>query len=227
MTLNEIEGMKLIMPRVKREWCQQIIIVDGGSTDGTIEYATEQGYFVYVQKKAGFRHAYIEVLPFVEGDVLLTFSPDGNCIPELIPVLIEKIQEGCDMVIGSRYLNGAKSEDDDIITGFGNWLFTKTINLLHGGRYTDTMGIFRAYRKQLIYDLELDKDEGYTAAERLFRTTISWEPLLSVRAAKRKIKVAEIPADEPRRLGGVRKLKVLQWGGAYYFQVLREKFTKI
>lgn len=50
-TLNEIDGMRAIMPLIKKEWCDQIIILDGKSTDGTIEYAKKQGYFVYVQKK--------------------------------------------------------------------------------------------------------------------------------------------------------------------------------
>ncbi len=225
LTLNEIDGVKTIMPRVRREWFDQIIILDGGSTDGTVEYAKEQGYFVYVQKKPGIRHAYSEVLPYIDGDVVLTFSPDGNCIPEQIPILLKKIEEGYDMVIGSRYLDGAKSEDDDLITAFGNWLFTKTINVLHGGHYTDSMGIFRAYKTQLIYDLELHRDEGYSTAEKLFHTKISWEPLLSVRAAKRRLKVTEVPADEPRRIGGERKLQVLKWGAAYYFQFVREKFV--
>src|SRR3989344_8994483 len=94
MTLNEIDGMKAIMPLVKSEWCSQIIVVDGGSTDGTIEWAREQGYDVYVQKQRGFRHAYTEVMPLVSGDVIITFSPDGNSIPGLIPDLIAKMAEG-------------------------------------------------------------------------------------------------------------------------------------
>ena len=151
-------------------------------------------------------------------------SPDGNVIPELIPKIVEKMAEGYDMVIGSRYYHGAKSEDDDLITAFGNWLFTGTVNLLHGGRYADAMGIFRAYKTQVIYDLELDKDEAYATPEKLFHTLISWEPLLSVRAAKRKLKVAEIPGDEPARIGGERKLQILKWGAAYYFQFIREIF---
>ena len=223
-TLNEIEGMKVIMPRIKPEWCHQILILDGGSTDGTVEYAREQGYDVYIQKKKGFRHAYEEALPFITGDVILTFSPDGNSIPELIPTLIDEVARGYDMVIASRYLGAAASEDDDIVTGFGNWLFTKTINVLHGGNYTDAMVIYRAYRKELIYSLDLLDDVGYSLAERLFRTKISWEPLLSVRAAKKRLKVHEIPGDEPARIGGERKLQVLKWGAAYYFQFLRELF---
>jgi len=38
-TLNEVNGMKEIMPKIKKEWCDQILIVDGQSTDGTVEYA--------------------------------------------------------------------------------------------------------------------------------------------------------------------------------------------
>lgn len=223
-TLNEIDGMKAIMPSIKKDWFDQLIILDGGSTDGTVEYAKEQGYFVYIQKEPGFRHAYTEILPQITGDVVLTFSPDGNSIPELIPELINKMKEGYDMVIASRYLDDAKSEDDDFFTAFGNWFFTKTINLLHGGKYTDVMVIFRAYKTSLIYDLELHKDEGYRTAEKLFNTKISWEPLLSVRAAKKKLKITEIPGDEPPRIGGERKLKILKWGAAYYFQFIREKF---
>ncbi len=223
-TLNEIDGMKIIMPRIKREWYDQIIILDGGSTDGTIEYAKDQGYFVYVQKKSGMRRGYMEVLPFIKGDTILTFSPDGNSIPELIPELIGKMKEGFDMVIVSRYLEDAKSDDDDLITAFGNWFFTKTINVLHGGHYTDAMIIFRAYKKDLIYSLDLDKEESYSTVEKLFRTKISWEPLLSVRAAKKKLKVTEIPGDEPSRIGGERKLEILKWGAAYYFQFISEKF---
>lgn len=223
-TLNEIDGMKTIMPRVKKEWIHQILIIDGQSTDGTIEYCKEQGYEIVIQQKMGMRHAYMEALPHVTGDVILTFSPDGNSIPELIPDCIAKLKEGYDMVIVSRYAQGAKSYDDDAITAFGNKLFTTFINLLHGGKYTDAMVIYRAYRTDLIYKLALDQDSSYDVPEKLFSTKISWEPLLSIRAAKKKLKVADIPGDEPAREGGERKLQVIRWGAAYMFQVFREIF---
>ena len=65
---------------------------------------------------------------------------------------MEKIHEGADLVIASRYLAGAKSEDDDLMTGFGNWVFRTLINLLLNPqrgtlRLTDPLVMLRAHRK--------------------------------------------------------------------------------
>ncbi len=223
-TLNEAVGMRTVMPKVKKEWVDQILVVDGKSKDDTVAIAREMGYDVVIQITPGIRGAYMDALPHIKGDVILTFSPDGNSIPELIPVCIAKYKEGYDMVIVSRYAQGAKSYDDDAVTSFGNKLFTTTINILHRAKYTDAMVIYRIYNKKLITELDLDKDASYSFEEKLFRTKISWEPLLSIRAAKRKLKVADIPGDEPVREGGERKLQVLKWGAAYMFEVWRELF---
>jgi hypothetical protein len=125
------------------------------------------------------------------------------------------------MVIASRYLGTAKSEDDSLLTGFGNWLFNRLINSFYSASYTDCMVLYRAWRKALFYELDLDKDESHTP-EKWFGTVISIEPLLSIRAAKRKLRVTEIPGDEPPRVGGVAKLQPFRWGGAYLSQVIRE-----
>lgn len=223
-TLNEEHGMRTVMPKVKKEWVDQILVVDGNSKDKTVEVSRQMGYDVVIQKNPGIRGAYMDALPHIKGDVILTFSPDGNSIPELIPDCINKMKEGYDMVIVSRYAQGAKSYDDDAVTGFGNKMFTAFINFFHGGHYTDAMVIYRAYHTKLIKELDLDKDSSFEIEERLFRTKISWEPLLSIRAAKRKLKVIDIPGDEPAREGGERKLQVLKWGAAYMFEVFREIF---
>ena len=226
-TWNEITGMKAIMPHVKREWVDQVLFLDGGSTDGTIEWAREHDFEVYVQKKSGIRQGFLEILPLVKGDVIVTFTPDGNSVPEVIPQLVAKMKEGFDMVIASRYLPPAKSEDDDWLTGFGNWFFTRSVNFLFRAHYTDVMGIYRAYRKSIISELELDQDRWYAFPETLFCTRshgVSWDPMLSARAARRKLRVAEVPGDEPARIGGVRKLRAFRWGGVCYFQFLRDFF---
>ena len=224
LTLNEIDGVRAILPRIPRDLVSQLLVLDGGSTDGTIEWVRENGYAIHVQTRPGIRFAYLEALPLVEGDVIVSLSPDGNCDPAVLPRLIEKMRDGYDMVIGSRYLDGAVSEDDDLITAFGNWLFTRTVNLLYGARYSDVMVIYRAFRRSLIYELGLDRESSYTLPERLFGTIISWEPLMSVRAAKYGKRIGEVAAGEPPRIGGQRKLQVLRWGAAYYLQVWKERF---
>lgn len=222
--LDEIEGMRAIAPRIRREWVDQILVVDGGSRDGTPDFARSLGWEVHVQRERGLRQGYLEAWPLVRGDVVITFSPDGNSVPEMIPPLVRKMREGYDMVIVSRYARGARSEDDDPVTRLGNWMFTQLINALHGGRYTDAFVMFRAYRKALIAELGLDREEAYAVPERLFRTRVSWEPLLSVRAARARKRCADIPGDEPPRIGGERKLQIVRWGAAYLYQVLGEAF---
>lgn len=226
MTLNEIDGMQVIMPQIKREWVDQIIIVDGGSTDGTIEWARANGYEIYVQQQPGFRSAYQEVWPLIRGDVVIYFTPDGNSLPEVIPQLVEKMHGGADLVIASRYLGNAKSEDDDAVTRFGNWLFRTLTNvLLNRGpvRMTDPMVMLRAHRKDLPHRLGVDRPEPFARLERLFKTRVDWIPLMSFRAVHHPgIRWEEIPADEPARIGGVRKLRILQWGAVYGLQLLGE-----
>ena len=221
-TLNERLSMEQVMPKVDSSLFSQILVSDGNSKDGTADYARSLGYEVYVQQQKGARFAFIEAWPLLRGDYVITFSPDGNCPPEDLPRLINKAKEGFDMVIASRYMPPAKSEDDGLITGFGNWFFTRTINTLHGGHYLDAMTIFRIYRTKLFYELGLDKNSAYALPERLYFTRMGIEPLLSVRAARAGCKVAEIPSNEPKRVAGEAKVQVLRWGAAYYTQFLLE-----
>lgn len=222
--LNEVEGMKIILPSISRSLYHQILIVDGRSSDGSAEYARSQGYEVYVQKSPGIRNAYREAWPLIQGDTVVTFSPDGNCQVSVIPQLIEKMKEGNDMVIASRYWGGARSDDDDWLTAFGNWMFTRLINFFHGSRYTDAMGIFRAYRTSLFKELSLDEDPAYRF-EKWFGTVVGIEPLLSIRAAKKKVRVTEVLGIEKSRIAGLRKLQPFRWGMVYLMQVFRELYA--
>lgn len=226
LTLNEIDSMKIVMPLVDVKLFDQVLIIDGNSKDGTIAWCEQQGYEVFVQKKPGLRNAYLEALPHIRGDVMITFSPDGNSVPEVLPELVNELKKGWDMVIVSRYLGNAKSEDDSFITRFGNWMFTALINLLHGGKYTDAMVIYRGYKKSLFHDLQLTDDRAFSVPEKCFFTKISIEPLLSMRAARAKLQVTEIPGDEPKRIGGERKLQIIRWGLAFLYQMIAEVFKK-
>lgn len=210
-TLNEIEGMKAVMPHVKKTWVDEILVLDGGSTDGSVEYAKSMGYRVVMQKVKGITNASREGIKVAKGDYIISFSPDGNSLPEAIPALVKKINEGYDMVIGSRYLQGAKSEDDDPVTSFGNWMFTKMINICFGGKYTDSLVMVRAFRKDIVKELHINVPRA------------GLEPILSIRCAKEKLKVTEIPASEPKRIGGKRKMNPLLNG----WDILRLIFAEL
>ena len=200
-TLNELLGIKDIMPKVKPEWCDQIIVLDPGSKDGTREQARKMGYTVFEPKSSTLWDEYKELFKsgIIEGDIIITFSPDGNSVPEAIPLLSKMIELlDKDMVIASRYACGAHSDDDTRITRVGNWLFTKLINILCTGKYTDGLVMFRAYRREIIEKLGF---LGETPKTHKWLQKISglssWEPPLSIRASKAGLKVAEIPVDEP------------------------------
>ncbi len=210
-TLNEIDGMKAIMPRVKKQWVDEILVLDGNSSDGTVEYAKSLGYRVVMQKSKGITNAYREALKIAKGDIIVAFSPDGNSLPEVIPELVRKMKEGYDMVIASRYIGGAKSDDDDPVTAFGNWMFTTLINIAFGGNYTDSLVMLRAFKKDIVQELHIDVPRA------------GMEPILSIRCAKQKLKVAEIPASEPKRIGGTRKMNPLLNG----LDILRLIFAEL
>ena len=117
------------------------------------------------------------------------------------------------------------ADDDNSFTGFANKVFTVMTNTFFGSRYTDAMVIYRAYDKNLIKSLGLndDSDPSYYVPEKIFGTIMSWELLLSIRSAKRKLKVMEISGDEPLRTDGEKKVHY-KWGLAYVLQLIMEMF---
>lgn len=202
---NEIEGMRTVLPRICRDWVDEIVIIDGASTDGSAEYARSLGFRVITQRNfkptgavprffsthaSGVVEAIKEGLEAVSGDYVITFTPDNNCVPERIPELVAKIREGgYDMIVVSRYLAPARSLDDTLWTAIGNRAITWLVNGLYGSRYTDVMVIFRAYRRDLIRELGIE-------------IQLSLHTDLSMRCAIHGKRVAEISGDEPPRLGG-------------------------
>ena len=201
------------MPRIKKEWVHEVLVVDGGSTDGTIEYLEKWGARVIRQKSKGLTSAEWEAFDAATGDIIILFTPDGNSIPEIIPLLVDKMNEGFDMVIVSRYLDGASSEDDDVVTAFGNWMFTAIVNLLFGGRFTDVLVGFRAFKKEII---------AFTLDE---KTRPVLEIQMPIRCLKHKLKVCDIPGSEPKRIGGIRKMRPLYNGSCLLWTIFKEYFS--
>lgn len=214
LTLNEIDGLKAIMPRIDPSWYDELIVMDGGSSDGTIEFCKAHGYPVYIQQNPGLGSAYLEALQKATGEIIITFSPDGNSDPSRLPNLIAKMKEGYDIVIVSRYREWAISEDDDLVTGFGNWMFTKMFNILFRESVTDLLVIYRAFKKSLVEELKVD------------HRAIAWQTQLMAKAAKNRKKIGEIPGNEPPRIGGARKMSPIRNGLAELYMLSREFFVR-
>jgi glycosyltransferase involved in cell wall biosynthesis len=211
--LNEIEAARAIVPKIRREWVDEIIVIDGGSTDGTIEFVESQGLQVHSQTARGYGQGMLQGLQLAKSDIVIEFTPDGNALPEDIPRIVAKMQEGYDLVIASRYLGGTHSEDDDRLTAFGNWLFTNIVNLLFRAHYTDVLVGFRAFRREQALRLGFDSPG------------LSWPCQSSIRFARAGLKVAEISAREPARIGGVRKMHPFKTGWEINKLIVRDFLT--
>ena len=209
-TLNEIDGMKKIMPRINRSWIDEIIIVDGGSTDGTIEEAQKLDFKIVHQTLRGVGDAYRLGIEATNCDYILFFSPDGNHEIKDIQILINKIKSGYDIVHINRFGKTSKSEDPGLITGFGNRMFTFFVNVFFGGHFGDCLDGFKIVKRNTILELKLDaKRENY-------------EQQICIRAAKLGKKIFEVDGNEPKRIGGERKMSPLYTGYQLSRQILRE-----
>ena len=132
----------------------------------------------------------------------------------MVKPMIDKIEEGYDLVVCSRYQPGATSYDDDRLTKVGNRIFTWLVNLLFRASYTDVLIGFRIFRRDAFEKLDIDTDG------------LSWAIQLPIRFAKRGFRIAEIAADEPARIGGARKMRPFKHGFEFLVVTLREVFTK-
>jgi glycosyltransferase involved in cell wall biosynthesis len=219
-TLNELDGLKATVPFIDRSLVDEIIVIDGGSRDGTIEYALEMGLTVVSQLRPGLHHAIFDLGCALDCDVIIEFSPDGNCKVEQLGELIAMLHRGFDLVVISRYLDHAVSEDDHAVSAFGNWLFSRLMRPLARFPVTDALNIYRGYSRKILLDPDF---EFYMRGPVL-------EPLVTGMVALRGLSVAEIPGDEPLRIGGATKRSIVYNGSMILLMIVRlylRKFLRI
>ena len=219
-TLNEIIGVKSIVPKIKKEWVEEIVFVDGGSTDGTIEEAKKMGFRVILQQEKGVYSgghgaAVLEGINATTSDNIIIFGPDGNHEPEEIPRLIKKMGDGVDQVLISRFGIGSVNLDAVGIRGklidyFGNKMFTFLVNVFFGGYWTDSLNESRIISRKAFNELNYDA-MGMSSTQQM-----------SIRGLKRKQKICEIIGNEGKRIGGKRKMKPLSTGSELSLAIIKE-----
>ena len=179
--------------RVVREipsLANKVIVVDNDSTDRTAERARESGACVVHEERKGYGYACLRGMKEAgDADVIVFLDGDHSDFPEEMGRLIEPITAGeADLVIGSR-IRGRREEGAMLPHSFvANILLSLALRLLCGLKVTD-IGPFRAIKCDRLVSLGME--EG----------TYGWTLEMMIKAAKRKLRVVEVPVSYRKRIG--------------------------
>jgi glycosyltransferase involved in cell wall biosynthesis len=210
-TLNEEMNLPHVLPKIP-QWVDEILLVDGHSTDNTISVANKLCPQIKVlsQPGKGKGDALKYGSQIATGDVIVDIDADGSTHPEEIPNFIEPLLNGYDFVKGSRFLDTSPS----IMTWhrrFGNWVLRTEINLLFGTHYTDVCSGYNACWKKAWDKIRFPDEFGY-------------EPLIIIRAEKAGLRIMEIPSRDEGRVNGKSKLPSWRQGWGACTAILKERF---
>jgi len=212
LTFNEIDGVRELFPKIDKNWVDEIVVIDGGSTDGTIEECKKFGFRVVIQKIKGHGGAILTGVRETKSDNIIIFGPDGNHEVEEIKILDNKIKQGYDQVIINRFGKESINLDAGKIDGFGNKMFTILANLFFKGNLLDTLNESRVITRAAFNELKFDAMQLDSTYQ------------MSIRGLKKKQKIIEIVGNEGRRIGGERKMKRIQTGSRLFKRLMIEIF---
>jgi len=211
LTWNEVDAVRVIFPKINKEWVDEILVVDGGSTDGTMDEAKKADFRVIKQKIKGHGGAIITGIENTKSDNIIIFGPDGNHEPEEIPRLIQKIEEGYDQVVVSRFTKQSIIKEPNYsFVKFGNQFFTFWVNILFRGHLSDSMTDSRIITRRAFNELDFDV--------LLLDSTLT----MTIRGMKKKQKMTEIVGDQGKRIGGKRKMKPFKTGVLIIKRIIKE-----
>ncbi len=172
---------------------KEIVVISNASTDKTEEVASKAGATVLKEMEKGYGAACLKGIGYVadknDADIIVFLDGDYSDYPEeMVDVVAPIINDGCDMVIGSRELGERESGAMMPQQIFGNWLATTLIRLLYNYSFTD-LGPFRAIRWDKLVEIDMkDRDFGWTVE-------------MQVKAAKLKLKCTEVSVNYRKRIG--------------------------
>jgi phosphoheptose isomerase len=210
--LNEERNLPHVLPRIPPD-IDEVILVDGSSTDRTVEVALELLPTIRIvqQRGTGKGAALRSGFDAATGDIIVTLDADGSTDPAEIPRFVHALLAGADFAKGSRFMHGGGTSDMPFHRRMGNATFVHLVRRLHGGRYTDLCYGYNAFWRRHLPLLELDGD-GFEI-----------ETEMNIRALRSGLRVHEVPSFEDRRVMGVGRLRTIPDGWRVLRTILRER----
>jgi glycosyltransferase involved in cell wall biosynthesis len=214
-TLNEAQNLPHVLAELPT-WLHELIIVDGLSTDDTIEVAREHYPRVKIvsQTRRGKGNALSCGFAAATGDIIVMLDADGSTRAREIPRFVDALCAGADYAKGSRNLEGGGSEDITFVRHAGNALLSGLVNMLFGTRYSDLCYGYNAFWTRCLPQLNVDCD-GFEV-----------ETLLNIRAAKAGLAIVEVPSNEACRIHGESNLRTFRDGFRVLRTIVRERLRR-
>jgi len=194
--LNEEATIADVVRAVPRQVASDVIVVDNGSDDRTVERAQEAGARVVRESRRGYGSACSAGVRALAADceIVVFIDGDGSEYPELMGKLVEPILEGThDFVLGSRLRGRREPGSMSFPQVFAGRMIGLMLRAIYGIHYTD-MGPFRAIRRDALLGLGLRE------------MTYGWPLEMQMRAARARLRILEVPVDYRRRTGGKSKI---------------------
>jgi hypothetical protein len=209
--MNEAQNIGHVLEQLP-EHLHEVILVDGNSSDDTIEVARQfrPDIRVLVQSGRGKGDAFRTGFAAVTGNLVVMLDADGSADPAEIPRFIEALEAGADFAKGSRFLPGGGSTDITGLRSFGNSVLSGTANLLHGTHFTDLCYGYNAFWARCLPFISLDVP-GFEV-----------ETLINLRIAGAGMKITEVPSYELDRIHGESNLNTFRDGFRVLGTILRE-----
>jgi glycosyltransferase involved in cell wall biosynthesis len=211
-TLNEAENLKWLLPRLP-DWLDEILIVDGCSTDATIAVAKElrPEVKIVLETRRGKGAALRAGFEAATGDIIVMMDADGSMHPDEIIRYVAALMTGADFAKGSRFMQGAGTSDMTLFRRTGNLGLTLAVRSLYGSSFSDLCYGYMAFWRRHVPLLRSDCD-GFEI-----------ETLINIRALKGKLKIVEVASYESDRIHGTSNLRAIPDGWRVLKTILRER----
>jgi glycosyltransferase involved in cell wall biosynthesis len=223
-TRNEAANLPTVLGLIPAE--HEVIIVDGHSTDGTLEVAARlrPDAVLLTQTRRGKGNAMACGFAAATGDILVMLDADGSADPLEIPRFVRALLEGADFAKGTRFAAGGGSSDITRLRRLGNKALNGTVNTIYRTSYTDLCYGYNAFWRHCLPVLELSP--GSSSDEMLWGDGFEIETLINIRVAQAGLKVVEVPSYEADRLHGVSNLNAVSDGLRVLRTIAAERRTQ-